>query len=82
MSVVGAHRAARHNEAVVAEGLRVAADPVVVTVRAVGSMVVDFGQHDPQRSDACGARRVIGGAIWPSDRIPVATWYSRGWKRW
>ena len=23
-----------------------------------------------------------GGAIWPGDRMPVATWYSSGWKRW
>src|SRR5262245_23028425 len=24
----------------------------------------------------------VGGAISPSDRIPVATWYSSGWNRW
>ena len=24
----------------------------------------------------------MAGAIWPSERMPVATWYSRGWKRW
>ena len=24
----------------------------------------------------------VGGAISPSERIPVATWYSSGWKRW
>ena len=23
-----------------------------------------------------------GGAIWPGERMPVATWYSSGWKRW
>ena len=24
----------------------------------------------------------IGGAIWPGDSMPVATWYSSGWNRW
>src|SRR5689334_1320399 len=24
----------------------------------------------------------VAGATSPGDRIPVATWYSRGWKRW
>ncbi|OBG81572.1 hypothetical protein A5701_10270 [Mycobacterium sp. E3305] len=52
-----------------------------VTVLAVRSMALT-SPHST-RTFFCLRRisRVVG-ATSPSDRMPVATWYSNGWKRW
>ena len=52
-----------------------------VTVRAARSIAVT----SPSTTRAFFCRRStsrVAGAISPSDRIPVATWYSSGWNRW
>jgi hypothetical protein len=52
-----------------------------VTVRPARSMSVT----SPSTTRAFSWRRNtsrVAGAISPSDRMPVATWYSSGWNRW
>ena len=36
----------------------------------------------PSRSGACAARGATAARSGPGERMPVATWYSSGWKRW
>jgi hypothetical protein len=51
------------------------------TVRESRSMSVTFPSST--RALRCDAKiSRVDGAISPSLRIPVATWYSSGWKRW
>ncbi len=52
-----------------------------VTVRASRSMSVTSPRITRAFSWPASTSRV-GGAISPSDRMPVATWYSSGWNRW
>ena len=56
--------------------------PELVGVHRAGStsMSLHLGEHDGQDRWLRSTSR-IGGAICPSERIPVATWYSSGWKR-
>ena len=60
-------------------------DPVRAQRRQRSAIEVE-SRHARQRRPAVFRWRRstlrIGGAIWPSDRIPVATWYSSGWNRW
>ena len=62
--------------------MRRSAGPAAWTIAALEVEAGHLGQLDADVLRIVRSTWRSGGAIWPGESMPVATWYSSGWNRW